>query len=203
MLLEVCLHEFGHVATKGICLQMNRHEYHAEYGHGRVYTASENLADEWKDRRVAKIVENDSRLGQPRYITGYLGARLIRWRERAKAAPGCFMYLAEGRCSWTGAQLTAGDVLRQLGIEPWRYTNAYRILRRASEGIGVDYVDRAGRHHKLYTWGDVPVLAQRMDELAWRLRERHYPQHQEVPTQEIERSDFVGVFEDSFEDNPF
>src|SRR5215207_4990259 len=36
LLLDVCLHEFGHGATKDICLQMNRHEYHAEFGHGRV-----------------------------------------------------------------------------------------------------------------------------------------------------------------------
>jgi len=161
-----------------------------------VDTASGSLADEWKDGRIAKIVETDSRLGQPRHMSGYLGGRIIRWREQAKDIPGCFTYIAERRCSWTGAQLTAGDVLRQLGIRPWEYTNAHKILRRASEGVGVDYVDRAGRHHKLYTWGDVPVLAQRMDELAWRLRERHYPTQE---AQEIVRS----ACDDDYEDIPF
>ena len=173
-LLEVCLHEFGHVATHDLAHKMNQHEYKAEYGLGKVYLATERLADEWRDLRVAKILKNNSRLGQPRHMTGYLGARLIRWRKQAKETSGCFEYIAERRCSWTGAQLTAGDLLRQLGIEPRRYTNVYRILRRASEGVGVDYVDRAGRHHKLYTWGDVPVLAQRLDEVAWRLRERNF-----------------------------
>jgi hypothetical protein len=185
-LLEVCLHEFGHVATHDLALKMNQHEYEAEYGLGKVYLATERLANEWRDLRVAKILKNNSRLGQPGHMTGYLGARLIRWKEGAKDIPGCFEYIAERRCSWTGAQLTAGDLLRQLGIEPRRYTNVYRILRRVSEGVGVDYVDRAGRHHKLYTWGDVPVLAQRLDELAWRLRERHNPQHQEVAERDFE-----------------
>jgi hypothetical protein len=95
-------------------------------------------------------------------MTGYLGARLIRWRESAKDTPGCFEYIAERRCSWTGGQLTSGDVLRQLDIEPHRYTNAYSILRRVSEGIGIDYVDRAARHHKLYMWGDIHVVAERL-----------------------------------------
>jgi hypothetical protein len=185
-LLEVCLHEFGHVATRDLALKMNRHEYKAEYGLGKVYLATERLADEWRDLRVAKILKNNSRLGQPRHMTGYLGARLIRWRKQVKDIPGCRTYIAERRCSWTGAQLTVGDVLRQLGIEPRRYTNVYRILRRVSEGVGVDYVDRAGRHHKLYTWGDVPVLAQRLDELAWKLRERHNPQHQEVAERDFD-----------------
>ncbi len=63
----------------------------------------------------------------------------------------------------TGGQLTAGDVLHKLHVEPYDYTNAYILLRRVSEGIGVDYVDRAGRHHKLYTWGDVPLIAERFD----------------------------------------
>jgi hypothetical protein len=70
----------------------------------------------------------------------------------------------------TGGQLTAGDVLRKLNIEPLDYTNAYALLRNTSEGIGIDYVDRAGRHHKLYTWGDVPLIAKRFDKTQ--LRER-------------------------------
>jgi hypothetical protein len=185
-LLEVCLHEFGHVATSDLAHKMNQHEYKAEYGLGKVYLATERLANEWRDLRLANILKNNSRLGQPRHMTGYLGARLIRWKEWAKDVPGYFEYIAERRCSWTGAQLTAGDLLRQLGVEPRRYTNVYRILRQVSEGVGVDYVDRAGRHHKLYTWGDVPVLAQRLDELAWRLRERHNPQHQEVAKRDFE-----------------
>ena len=66
----------------------------------------------------------------------------------------------------------SGDVLRELGIEPRRFSNAYRVLRRASGGVGVDHLDGAGRRHKLYVWGDVPLLRERMqdrlDELVFR-----------------------------------
>jgi hypothetical protein len=200
-LVDVCFHEFGHVATWERALHLNQHEYHARYGYGKVYKATERLADEWRDRRVSKIIESDPRLGQPRHLTGYLGARLIRWKKSAKDFPGCFEYIAEHRCRWTRAQLTAGDLLRQLGIEPRRYTNAYRILRRVSEGVGVEYADRAGRHHKLYTWGDVPVLAKRLGELAWILQDSHIPQNQEVAERDFDH-EFDDLLDDLF-DIPF
>ena len=112
---------------------------------------------------MAKILRSDPRLGQPRYMSGYLGARLIRWRKAVKDMPGCYPFIAERRCHSTGGQLTAGDVLRKLKIHPYNYTNAYALLREASEGIGVDYVDRAGRRHKLYMWRDVPLLTKRFE----------------------------------------
>lgn len=162
-LVKVCLHEFGHVATKRTIFRMNQHEYHAEYGYGKVYKATEQLANDWRDRRIERILRFDPRLGQPPYLTGYLGARVLQWREWAKDSPGCYPYIMERRCQRTGGQLTAGDVLRRLNTDPRSYTNAYELLRRASEGIGIDYVDRAGRRHKLYTWGDIPLLAERFD----------------------------------------
>ncbi len=122
LLLETCLHEFGHVATKEEMFRMNQHEYY--HGDGRVYDATERLADEWRDRRIAQILKLDPRLGQPRYMSGYLGARLIRWRKLVKDTPGYFPYIAERRCQMVGGQLTARDVLRQLNINPRSYTNA-------------------------------------------------------------------------------
>ncbi len=50
-----------------------------------------------------------------------------------------------------------------LDISPRDHTNAYDVLRRASAGIGIHYLDAAGRHHKLYTWGDLPLLRRRLD----------------------------------------
>ncbi len=161
LLVEVCLHEFGHVATKEEMFRMNQHEYYL--GDGSVYDATERLADEWRDHRIAKILKIDPRLGQPRYMSGYLGARLIKWKKVVKDAPGYYPFIMERRCQMTGGQLTAGDVLRKLNIQHHSYTNAYALLREASKGIGVDYVDRAGRRHKLYTWGDVPLIAERFD----------------------------------------
>src|SRR5918993_2271196 len=70
-LVDVCFHEFGHVATWERSLHLNKHEYHAQYGYGKVYKATERLADEWRDRRVARIIESEQRLGQPRHLTGY------------------------------------------------------------------------------------------------------------------------------------
>ncbi len=128
---------------------MNQHEYYV--GDGRVYDATERLADAWRDHRIAKILKIDPRLGQPRYMSGYLGARLIKWKKVVKDAPGYYPFIVERRCQMTGGQLTAGDVLRKLNVQHLKYTNAYALLREASKGIGVDYVDRAGRRHKLYT----------------------------------------------------
>ena len=184
-LLDVCLHEFGHVATRDITERPNRHEYHAKPW-GSVYRHTELLADEWKDRMIERILKRDARLGQPRRITGYLGVRLADQRSflrRAIDEPGDGQvsqaaraaYFKEQRCWKSGAQLTSGDVLRQLGLEPHHFTNAHRVLRKASEGIGVEYTDGAGRRHKLYAWGDLTVLRKRVEGRLGELVIRHDP----------------------------
>jgi hypothetical protein len=180
-LLEVCLHEFGHSATREIIERMNRHEY--ETGWGRVYRRTEQLAEDWKDLHLGRILTYDPRLGQPRCITGYLSALLARRRvelrkqisqsDGANERPSVrASYFKEQRCWKAGAQLTSGDVLRELGLDPRLYPNSYGVLRRASGDVGVDYLDGAGRRHKLYAWGDVPLLRERMqdrlDELVFR-----------------------------------
>jgi YgiT-type zinc finger domain-containing protein len=80
-------------------------------------------------------------------------------------------YVSEMRCRRTGGQLTAGDVLKCLGIPPQKYTNAYSLLRLASTDLGIDYIDEARRRHKLYTWGDVPILIERLHSLDLRNKE--------------------------------
>ncbi len=170
LLLETCLHEFGHVASKREAFRMNQHEYHGAYG--RVYAATERLADEWMERWIERILRVDPRLEQPRYMSGYLGARLSRWGKVLKDEPGYHPFIMERRCQMTGGQLTAGDLLRKLKVMPYMYTNAYTLLKRASKGLGIDYADRAGRNHKLYTWGDVPLIAERFE---WeRLRKKDW-----------------------------
>jgi hypothetical protein len=64
--------------------------------------------------------------------------------------------------SQDGGQLSAGDVLDVLGITTAVYPSAYRLLRTVSDGTGVTYIDRAGRHHKFYVWGDIPLLGTRL-----------------------------------------
>ena len=171
-LLDVCLHEFGHAATRGVTERLNRYEYHNEPW-GRVHRTMEQLAEDWKDVRLARVLRCDPRLGQPRRITGYLGVRLAQSRTQVGRSirengnsriTGTIRaaYVKEQRCWRTGAQLTSGDVLRELGVEPNHFTNAYRVLRGISGGLGVVYSDGAGGRHRLYVWGDVPVLAERL-----------------------------------------
>ena len=169
--METCYHEFGHVAT--------RHEFEAVGDaywsrRGRMYI--EGLANDWMDQRIAILLEHDGRLAQPRALTGYLGLRIARltngwhehWRRRRQGVQvegGVRAALvSEVRCRRTGGQLSVGDALEYIGL-PRR---AYRVLRRASADIGIEYTDAAGRRHKFYTWGDIP-------ELAHRLRRRRPP----------------------------
>lgn len=42
------------------------------------------------------------------------------------------------------------------------FHNDRRLLRRVSDGVGIDYTDGAARRHKLYIWGDVPILVERI-----------------------------------------
>ncbi len=48
------------------------------------------------------------------------------------------------------------------GIDHHEYPNAYRRRRLAFSDVGNLYVDPRGRHHHLYTWGDVPEVATRL-----------------------------------------
>jgi hypothetical protein len=214
-LVDVCLHEFGHAATRDVTERLNQHEYDAEPC-GRVYRYMEQLADGWKDARLAQILRCDARLGQPRCIAGYLSVRLAQQRTRYRkwlSEPGKVWdigsvraaYFKEQRCWRTGAQLSAGDVLRELGLNPCMFTNAYRVLRRASDGLGVDYTDGAGRRHKLYTWGDVPMLAERLatcgEELVRRSDSFKVPDIPAIPI--VRDASDIQLSEDDYEFIPF
>ena len=170
-LLNTCYHEFGHVATWRE-VEAVGDAYWSDRGHSYV----EGLADDWCDQRIAILLEHDGRLAQPRSLTGYLGLRVMRLMDRwhrtltahhRRGSPNNGSVRAavvrEVRCRRTGGQLSAGDVLVSLDISPRDYVNAHEVLRRASADIGIDYLDAAGRHHKLYRWGDLPLLRRRLD----------------------------------------
>ncbi len=163
--LETCYHEFGHVATW--------HEYEAvgdayRSDRGRMYI--EGLANDWMNQRIAILLEHDGRLAQPRALTSYLGLRMARltngWNEHCRRRRQGVQVegdvraalVSEGRCRRTGGQLSVGDALEYIGL-PRR---AYRVLRRVSADIGIDYTDAAGRRHKFYTWGDINELVHRL-----------------------------------------
>ena len=169
-LLGTCYHEFGHVATQAE-FEAVGDAYMSYRGHMYI----EGLADDWRDQRIAMLLEHEGRLAQPRALTGYLGLRVARlmdsWREcqtgreQGVRVTGAVTasFVSEVRCRRTGGQLSTGDALLSLGISAGEYPNAYDVLRRASLGIGIAYVDGAGRNHKLYTWGDLSLLQHRLD----------------------------------------
>jgi len=184
--LEVCYHEFGHNATREAREGIDQDTY-SENLEAHAYI--EKLADEWRDRQLKRLLEFDDRLAQPLRIGGYLGARLSQHfrglKEAAKGRPACKRFLvAEVRCFRTGAQLTSKEILRMPRTagtalfdfffdhfrkdnehsEAWEKAarKARKVLLSLSDGIGIDYLDEAGRNHKLYVWGDVPKLERRI-----------------------------------------
>jgi len=168
LLLDVCYHEFGHVATWGD-IQAMRGTYRTD----RVRLWGESLAEGWKNVRISVLLDHDVRLAQPKLIKGYLGLRIAKLMDRFRGFRGAvgavLLYAKEVRSHQTGGQLFAGDVLKCLGMPP----DAYRELRRVSEDVGIDYWDSAWRLHKLYTWGDLPVLNARLKGARQRLWKKH------------------------------
>jgi hypothetical protein len=131
----------------------------------RVWNYVEDLAIAWADRKLRELRDHDLRLTQPANLSGYFGAHLCKtFRSIQKFRGNEILYagLKEWRCGKTGGQLSAGDVLDVLGISTAVYPSAYRLLRTVSDGIGITYIDQAGRHHKLYVWGDIPLLGTRL-----------------------------------------
>lgn len=162
-LLWTSLHEFGHVATiRDIDerLSVNAHLYDP-----RMRLRLEDMAERWAIDAFCRLRDYDSRLAQPARLRGYLGAQLVKRLDGWYLSndPACIQLCAkERRCDKTGGQFSSGEVLDLLGINRLTYLNAYRRLRAASEGVGTEVVDRAGGTHKLYTWGDLPIIGERL-----------------------------------------
>ena len=165
-LVRICYHEFGHAASREQALQVAFAEYRAK---GRGYKWVEKLADDWMNERLQVLLHHDTRLTQPAKIGGYFGARLSRRYRALKHASNKSdgsakaQLVAECRYMKTGGQYTSGGMVRELrwdGELPYR--KRYAVLRQISAGMGIDYVDGAGRKHKLYTHGDALVLQRRL-----------------------------------------
>lgn len=158
-LLWTCLHEFGHVATEKDVDYVSKEAYEDEWS--REHDRVEYLADRWRNRTVWELAGRDKRLGQPRTIKGYLGDRLAYRSElRRKHGPCYWPEIArDARCYLTGMQLSSGEVLSELGL--WGVRNGYATLRRVSGNLGRIHIDAAGRHHRLYLYSELPLLARR------------------------------------------
>jgi hypothetical protein len=174
-LLHVALHEFGHIATLP---QLDEAVFtRAAYSAGRPqgYGYVEKLANDWADMQIDRLLDFEPRLAQPRgYLTGYLGARHAKIMQRLPRSS--WPLVTEIRSAQSGGQLTAGQVLRRLGVTPSRArrcreckhflspryaTRDYAVLRAQGPDLGIAYKDGAGRTHYLYTWGDLRELKRR------------------------------------------
>jgi hypothetical protein len=163
--LYTCYHEFGHIAT------YSEWESSGSYDHDdRAHRRAEDLADRWAYRQILDLADHDARLAQPRTLGGYCGARLARlkascreWGDKHGWGGARATSLRDWRCYKSGGQLSAGDVIKRLRLR--QYRNPYGWLRKVSGDLGVVYTDGAGRNHRLYYWGDLLTLAQRLTAL--------------------------------------
>lgn len=160
-LLFVCFHEFGHVAERDADDGLPTGAYSSD---DRAFDYIEALANRWGQRKLHELRDYDTRLCQPTLMRGYLGARLMKEFRHAASKPwGGLRFTKERRWLKTGAQLSSGEMLSLLGLGKTDLPKAYRALRHVSRDVGTEYVDRAGRRHRLYTWGDVPIIGRRIE----------------------------------------
>jgi hypothetical protein len=149
-LLEVSYQEFGHVATAAQCDDVPPWRYWHDW---RGYRYVEQSAIDWANRRMGELRDHDPKPAQPADLGSYLGARLcesLRYLNRCADGTARGSAVKQWRCRQTGAQLASGNVLKALKLDPWRYPNAYAVLRVVSQEIGTVWVDQAGRQHRLY-----------------------------------------------------
>jgi hypothetical protein len=171
---------------------------------------------------LGELRDYDPTLAQPGNLSRYLGAglcKVFRLIQKYRGNEIDCWGLKEWRCRKTGGQLSTGDVLNVLEISPSSYPSAYRLLQSASDGIGVTYIDNAGRRHIFYEWGDDPILGTRLlqtgklvrkdpspapddwrDEM-WDIPERpdwddDEGREEDLPDEQLERPDFPGWDED-------
>ena len=173
-LVEVCLHEFGHIATiNSFCGQSQRYDEDWQF-RGVV----ERTADAWKAERLAAILHIDRDLRQPRRLGAYLDGRLVKMLAQQMKRPRHnqnHKTMADYRARKCGGQLTTGEVAERLGfsrreryrpapgeeIEEFDRPDGRRVSRVAGDLARV-HVDRAGRRHCFFLWGDLPEIAERM-----------------------------------------
>jgi hypothetical protein len=123
--LFVALHEIGHLVTREQANKTTREEYDLR---GDSYYYIEHLADEFAFRSMVRILEVDSRMGQPLgALTGYSGIKAYERRS------GSFNEIDKGRIAeWRalkcGAQITLSDVVKQLWNEFLKYHKDFEYL---------------------------------------------------------------------------
>jgi len=157
-LLHTTYHEFGHIATEAQIKDVSNEQYQRRE---REYSYCENLADQWANSALLRLMAVDRRLEQPRRLGKYFDGRLMRSRiSIRKANPGKLVpdLLDSYRKFKSGGQLSTREM-----SEAIHEVNT-RLIRKLAADLAYNYTDRAGRLHMYFAWGDIQEIARRIAE---------------------------------------
>lgn len=175
LLLHTCYHEFAHEGDP----YLNALAEGAYGAGGMEYENAEAIANRYGNLSIAQLADWDKRLYQPRWL-GYLSirtdyhiARPKKWRSLVRRW-GRADLLGTLRCAKSGGQLTTSDVVVCFDLlqESWEEDQlpSTAQIRRVASDLAHEYVDRAGRQHLLFDFGDLPEIRRRIGKVGTRRR---------------------------------
>lgn len=155
-MLKVAYHEFGHLATYEDMLPVSQNAYESDFGERR---RIEHAADKWAEIKLLELAEHEKRLCQPQGLGPYFDGRIVKLKRSRH-----HKFLKNYRCYKTGGQLSTGDVAKY--CETWKPKGWWkpdtRLIRRLAKDLAFEYIDRAGRLHMFFAWGDLPEIKRRV-----------------------------------------
>ena len=162
-MLRVGFHEFGHVATERKWKGVTQKEYeNCHNTHRRIERDAEKEAEAW----ILKILSCNGRLYQPDFL-GVVDIIRRRHEQPLREVPrGSYFAdrLQSYRCQITGGQLSLSDVAVNLHIKSYeKKLQIYGFIHKIADDLARVHVDSAGRSHHFWVWGDLPIIAQRLE----------------------------------------
>ena len=146
------------------------------------YLWVEDLADKWRDRAIARILQVNPRLGQPEEVlTGYPGIlahERRHCRERGQSVDWVGINDCRGLCC--GGQITISDIIHSF----FYYNSMYRIpneiivkikkqlykkIHSAAMQLGIKrfYLARNGRHFLMFNVREAEAIYQQLLSYKW------------------------------------
>jgi hypothetical protein len=168
-ILEVMLHEIGHLVTNQNLVGYSMERYQKEIGY---YSYVETSADIWKDQMLQRIADRHPRMGQPEgWIGGLPGIYISRYSKYTmkyqddNISTENQRHIEDIRAYRCGGQLALTHVttkfLHLFDTNAFAMRNIEKRLRRIvksiAPGLGIHrhYIDRAGRKHLFFNVGEV------------------------------------------------
>jgi len=172
-MLHVSLHEIGHMATYDLYYNLP-HDYEHHYENHRCV---EELADDWMNDAMARILQVDPRLGQPPgALTGYPGILAYEMRSNGGKPWDGFnpRRIADWRGLRCGGQVTINDIAEKLtlqehpgyevppGYEGWAKAKARyrRAVHKAAKELGIErcFVNKNSRRYLMFNVGEAEAV---------------------------------------------